>query len=315
MLKPWYRVQPDGDRVLFEYGHRLVVLEGGAARRLLPALLPLLDGRRTLEEIAASLGEAVAPAIRTMLEALVRAGAVTEGPPLGDDLPRSARETAELLSAAAGESIAPSEAAGRLQGCSVGIAGRAPLAEQIAQLLHRSGIGSLEHVPGTGAGTGWTAFDLAIVAPSSTELDLLDEVNRTALSRPRPWLPILPFDGVLAAIGPLVIPGESACWECVRLRRASAIGYADELPLLERAPGGRQTSPPLEATIAGLAASVALRWLVQRDPALPGHLLALEQWPSPRLTGHTVYRVPRCPTCSELAWRAAPATWSEASAA
>lgn len=312
MLKRWYRVRQDGDRVLLEYGHRLVVLEGGAARQLLPALLPLLDGRRTVGEIVERLGEEVEPAVQRVLDALARAGATTAGPPLPEELPDAVATTAELLCEAAGMELAPVAAAERLERSAVGMAGTGAPAAQIADLLRQSGVGAIERLRKP---EDDRSLDLVVAVPSPSEHDLLERLNRASLRHGRPWLPVVPFDGVLAAAGPLVVPRESACWQCVRLRRAATVGYADELLLLGPAPVAPPGCPPLDAVLAGLAATLALRWLCHRDPVLPGLMLALEQWPRPKLGEHTVYRVPRCPVCSGLAGLAAPATWSEAPAA
>ena len=62
-LAPWYRLVEDGDRLLFEHGRSVVVLEGGAVRALFPRLLPLLDGSRTLEQIVDRIGAQAAEAI------------------------------------------------------------------------------------------------------------------------------------------------------------------------------------------------------------------------------------------------------------
>jgi bacteriocin biosynthesis cyclodehydratase domain-containing protein len=315
MLKPWYRVRADPERVLLEYGQRLVALEGGAANRLLPALLPLLDGRRTVDEIVAELGEAIAPAVTAALAALARAGALTTGPPLGAAVPQPVRETAALLAAASADDAGPAEIAERLRRSSVAVLGGAALAEDVAGLLRRSGVGSVDRLEVESGVDRWSAAELVVAAPAPDEPDLFERLNRTVLDLSRPWLPLAPFDGAALPIGPLVVPRESACWQCVRIRRGAAIGYADELPLLDQVPCSRPTSPTLDAIAAGLAATVALRWLAQGDPALPGLLLALEQWPRPSVTSHVVYRVPRCPECSGLATHATPAPWSEEAAA
>ena len=53
-LAPWYRLVRLPGKVVLEHGQRIVTLEGRAVSRLVPALLPLLDGTRTREQIAAS---------------------------------------------------------------------------------------------------------------------------------------------------------------------------------------------------------------------------------------------------------------------
>jgi bacteriocin biosynthesis cyclodehydratase domain-containing protein len=115
----------------------------------------------------------------------------------------------------------------------------------------------------------------------------------------------LPFDGQIAAVGPLVVPGETCCFECYLLRRASNSGYFVEHRALQRTPARFPVSPVVVAMTAGVTALVALRWVVERDAALPGILFAFELGGAPTLTAHHVYRVPRCPACSTIA-RAAP---------
>ena len=77
LLAPWYRRAEAGDALALDYAHRAVVLEGRAVRALLPALLPLLDGTRTVDEIVACIGEPVRPAVENVLELLGSRGLLT----------------------------------------------------------------------------------------------------------------------------------------------------------------------------------------------------------------------------------------------
>src|SRR3954462_3865149 len=87
-LAPWYRVVQLPGKVMLEHGQRIVTLEGRAVSRLVPALLPLLDGTRTLDEIVGILGGAAGPGVENV--PLVRAErlALVDGPPVPDDEPR-----------------------------------------------------------------------------------------------------------------------------------------------------------------------------------------------------------------------------------
>ncbi|MHB8468990.1 MAG: TOMM precursor leader peptide-binding protein, partial [Gaiellaceae bacterium] len=266
-----------------------------AARTRLPRLLPLLDGSRTVEEVAAELGPEIRPAIDNALALLAEHGLLT-GPPPYEPL-ADRRRTLELLRATgAGE-----HAQAALRQASVSVLGEAPLAAEIGRLLQRSGVGEV--------GRTWEA-DLVVAAPGADEAARLEEWNATALERRVPWLQLVPFDGTLAAIGPLFVPGETGCHVCFRLRRAVDPLAAVEQPLCAH----NLSAPALDAAIGGVAVAAVLRWLTAGDTAALGAVLALECEPHLALTRHVVYRVPRCPACSPLAGQALVVPWSSEAA-
>jgi bacteriocin biosynthesis cyclodehydratase domain-containing protein len=306
-LKPWYRIARDGERLVLEYAQTVVVLEGKAVQRLLPALLPLLDGSRSIDEITATLGHPIEPAVQKALRQMAESGLLTEGPGLDGETSVSLRETVNFL-AGSSSGRAVSEIACALQQAKVGIAG-AGGAEEIARLLQRSGISHLDRVPADNDEGALEHLDLLVVAPGSKDLARLGDWNRRALSSGVAWLQVLPFDGKYAAIGPLYLPGETCCYECFRLRRLSNVDYPEEFAALEQTPAPYPQPPSLGAAIAGLAATLALRWIANRDRAIPGAFYALEHVGTLKLTLHRVYRVPRCSACSGLEEVAAPLPW------
>lgn len=312
LLKPWYRLAREGDRIALEYGHAVVSFGGRAAGLLLPALLPLLDGTRTAGEIAACLGEPAAPAIDNALEALARAGLLIEGPPLDGGVPRPQAGTVELLAATAPSPGCLSEISAVLARATVGVAGSGASAQGVARLLRLSGVSHVEPLAWDDARDSLDRLELVVAVPEAGELSSLERCNRAALAAGRSWLQVLPFDGRYAAVGPLYVPGETCCFECYRLRRASNVGYPEEFWALERSPAPFPSAPPLEHVVAGLAVYASLRWLVHRDPALAGRFYAVEQKEALGLSLHHVYRVPRCPACSGEAGRGAPLPWFEA---
>ena len=85
-----------GDGMLLEHGGSVIAFSGAAARRLLPALLPLLDGTRSVDEIVEIVGPPVAAAVENALELLADQGLLTQG---SDDLDvvQSVRATRGLL--------------------------------------------------------------------------------------------------------------------------------------------------------------------------------------------------------------------------
>jgi bacteriocin biosynthesis cyclodehydratase domain-containing protein len=292
----------DDDRLLLEHGRTVVVLEGGAVRTLLPALLPLLDGSRTLDELTAALGEPTRQAVQLTLDVLATHDLLLDGPE-----PSETRAGARVLAATYG--LEPALADERLRSGSVGIVGSGAAGPRIARLLQADGVGEVKPF-------GWDegGADLAIVVPGRDEACALAGWNRHALEVAIPWFALRPFDGLVATIGPLVVPGESCCHECLQLRLAANLEYGADLGRIEAVPVVATGSAGVEAVAAGLAAHLALCWIGDRDPRLPGAMFVLETRPGPRLEAHPVLRVPRCPACSPASRTTSRLPWHEAAA-
>jgi len=302
LLAPWFRRARDGGRLFLGYGHALVSLDGAAVDALVPRLLRLLDGTRSVDSVVAQLGERARPAVLRAIRALSDAGVVVEGP---------ATASPEALRHAADSGLAPREAAARIEGASVAVVGSSAAADLLPQLLFRSGVTVVDRAR-------WSAAppaDVALVAPAPFELPLLRAWNRRLLETDTPWLQVLPYDGRFAAIGPLVLPGDTACNECYRRRRFANEDDPRAQTALDASPAAYPETPALAAALAGLAATVALDWIATRDASLPGTLFVLELDDGIRVSRHHVHRVPRCPACSPSRRLPAPMPWSEEFAA
>ena len=299
-LAPWYRLAEVEGGVALEHGHSVVRLEGAAVRRLLPALLPLLDGTRTVDQLVSCVGEPARPAVERALRLLAEHRLVVEGPPGHESDPAAA---AASFVAAASPANTPGALAEDLRRARVGVLGSGALAAEVARSLRGGGIGHVAH------GAGPERLDLLVASPTPSQTGLLADWNRQALGRRLVWLQVLPFDGRFAAVGPLFVPGETCCRQCYVLRRHACVPYPDEFESLEASPVTAITPAPLRTAIAGLAALVAVRWLAARDPHLPGALFALEAAEGLSLRRHVVHRVPRCPVCSPAASGGRPLPW------
>ncbi len=305
LLAPWYRLVGDGDRLLLEHARSVVVLEGAATRAFLPRLLPLLDGTRTLDELADRIGPAVRPAVEGAVELLAEHDLLLEGPDAPEDLRSPAHAVAATFA------LTPAEAAERLAAARVGVVGSAPGGAEVARLLHAAGVAEVRRL----SWRGGREVDLAVVAPGREEVDALPGWNLLALERGIRWLPVRPFDGLIAAVGPLVVPGESSCHECLQRRLAANLEYGPDLAEIEAAPVAASPDAALEALAVAVAAHLAVRWVAGRDTTLPGVLHVLEVRPELALGTHHVLRVPRCAACSSAEKLAPPLPWHEAEAA
>ncbi|MGZ8782866.1 MAG: TOMM precursor leader peptide-binding protein [Gaiellaceae bacterium] len=300
-LKPWYRRATTPEGVLLEHGRSTVSFGGAAATRLLPELLPLLDGRLTVDEIVAAIGKPARPAVENALELMATHGLLTDGPPPPSTLPVGLRRTADYL--AQGAPVSPDEVASRLAASKVLLEGDGELVGVVGRLLRRCGVARARD-----------ADDASLVG-TAAELagdPVLERRNELALTSGDAWLPFGCFDGRSATVGPLVVPRETACYRCLVLRRDSTTSCRAELASLRSTPGRASMASPLVALVGALSAERIVRWLGVRDPALPGALLTVDVAPELAVAGDRVLRVPRCPACSGLAESGPPVPWHEA---
>lgn len=301
LLKPWYRLLETPDGLLLEHGRSTVCFGGAAATRLLPALLPLLDGSRTVDEVVAVLGRPVGAAVEHALGLLARHGLLTEGPSPGAASPTRLERTALFLAQVA--PLPPARIRERLAEACVLLEGDAELAAAAGRLLRRSGVACTKaEEPAT----------LVATAAARAGDPLLDQRNALALERRTPWLPFGCFDGAAATIGPLVVPGETACYRCAVLRRDASSGCTAELVSLRQVPVRAPIAPTLVAAVAAVVAERILRWVGFGDPRLPGSVATVAVGRRLEVADDVVLRAPRCPACSGVAASGLPLPWHEA---
>lgn len=295
---PWFRAIEDRDAFLFEYGGRVVRIGGAEAVPLLSTLLPHLDGRQTVAEIRRSLPGWDEARIAQALSVLLSNGIVAL---TGAPAPEEQEE--HLLTALMG----PPESGRAISLARVGVVGSGDLARAVSTLFEQSGLRDVRASSWDGSPD---PCDLVIAAADGQDLPRLDAWNRLMLERGQPWLVVLPFDGVYGSVGPLIVPGETACYACLRLRRRSVL----EDPQLAEVYDGRPAYHPMGAAVtslmAGLAVHLGLRWIARRDAWSVGILYAVGLMPQPGVGAHEVFPVPRCPVCR--ASRHTPAPWPAA---
>ena len=259
------------------------------------------------------IGPAVRQAVEHALGLLQEHGLLTE--PALEGIVESERRAAEFLAATDPHGRTTAELLVTIREARVAVSGAGPLAAEVASSLRRSGISGLERLSLQAECAQIGEFQLGLAVPAGEELPSLSAWNEAALGARLPWLQVLPFDGVFGAVGPAYVPGETACYECFRIRRASNVDYGREFLALQDVAVPLPAAASVDQTLAGLAATFALRWLAHRDQFLPGTWYALELGVRPVLGAHVLYRVPRCPVCSELGRAAQPLPWHKGAAA
>lgn len=142
--------------------------------------------------------------------------------------------------------------------------------------------------------------DVALVIASDYLDPGLAPFNQTALARAKPWM-LCRARGPLVWIGPLFVPGESACWECLRHRLYHS--HPVRAFLAKRARGA-PLAPPSAAsfthlTAVGLIAGQLAQAVGSSERGKLAGVLAQFDTLTLTLTRHRVARRPQCPACGD----------------
>ncbi|MDQ1733830.1 MAG: hypothetical protein QOH56_81 [Pseudonocardiales bacterium] len=152
-----------------------------------------------------------------------------------------------------------------------------------------------------------TSIVVADAADFGSMLDLLG-VNELSLRHNFSWLPISTFDGDVLRVGPLVIPGQTACFDCALTRFASNVEFGVLYRDVVAPAPAAATSAALRAWASAIAALTLLSWIGTADDTIPGTIRTL----SPAdltMRSATVYRVPRCSSCGAADFLPLAAPW------
>lgn len=131
------------------------------------------------------------------------------------------------------------------------------------------------------------------------------EWNAFCLEHGCHFLPVVLQD-LIGYVGPLVVPGETACFECMTARwNSNLAGLESRWELLDAASHDVVGFHPAMATVLGAIAAFELTkfYGVQLPLSAVGNLIEVNLL-TMQMQTHRVLRVPRCPACSPLNHRA-----------
>ena len=154
--------------------------------------------------------------------------------------------------------------------------------------------------------------DLALACAPGDDLPLLKAVAEYAQRRGVVSL-FAHLDGVEARVGPATYPGETACWNCARLRLLANSDIAESAHALQAALLAERPSPrggmylgPMPGLLGHLLAAEAIKLLTGYFPSrLVGRLLVVNLVTN-ESSHHAIVRMPWCELCGGEA-AAAPA--------
>jgi hypothetical protein len=251
-------------------------------------VISLLDGSRERAQVIAAASErGIPPQITERVLTLLAAGGALEDYPAGTyrAVPAELRSrlAPELAAAslAHGDSDGGARALARRQAARVRVCGRGPIAAGISAILTSAGVGGVISTGDWPAGpaapaAGWADLAVLIGTPDP----------QVAARLVREQIPHLVAVGseAIGTVGPLVIPGWSACLRCMDLARAER---DPAWPLISAQLTGRQPDTPacdaaLAAAVAAQAAAQALAFVdrpSRTGPVTDGTLeLVLPAW-------------------------------------
>lgn len=288
-------------------GRRLVTMSASPqVRAMVGSVAAKLDGRHGADDLAAATG-LDHDVVTDIIAALQGAGLATDEEL--QPVAAASRASAELAASFNPLDGAASRASEFIASRRVCVLGDA--ACELSDLLSRSGVDAEIIHPAEVEGLD-PSQDMAVALPEAdgTSPALL-RVNAVALDTGLTWLPVGGFDGWATTVGPLVVPGESACARCLLTRRGSNTEFSRlSERILLTLPGPTQPAAVRSWTLA-FAAQIALRWATGTELDLVGTAFTLNA-ASLTVRSARVFRVPRCAACHSPDWVPAAAPWEMA---
>ena len=249
--------------------------------RALPALVPLLDGRRTEDEIVDVLAGRLRPAeVFYSLESLRRDRLIVDE----DDaeLPQGAFwDARNIPSSTATQTLAEATVAIRRVGDAPGL--------EVAERALR------EALRGNGIELGDDGSLVVVLTD-----DFLDERVPEQWASSQPAVLVRPL-GNEPWLGPLLVPEQTGCWHCLTHRLSAHRRVEAYAERHRKADGPASATPWLPSTldaVAGLVATEITQWLANGQTSLLGTVKTLDL----RTFGtrsHPVVRRPQCPKCGD----------------
>ncbi|GAB1543503.1 hypothetical protein NUACC21_61780 [Scytonema sp. NUACC21] len=276
MFNPHYHVrvvEPDTVYLLSEQGQCTL---GG---RLYVLLAPFLNGRHTVNEIAHQLrDEATLFEIHNVLTRLESEGYLAEAP---DIVPQKVAAFWNALG------VEPGNAIRKLQESRVSITAFGEVGvEAFIPVLK-----SLDLQVGEGG-------DFTVVLTDDYLQLGLDGLNREAEQTRKPWLLAKPV-GTVICLGPLFVPGQTGCWECLakHLRSKREAETTVEKGVIPSLLSSRAVLPTSFQLGLNLIAMETAKWIVWGEHQhLKGRLIAIDLT-SLSMQYQVLDKLPQCPVC------------------
>jgi bacteriocin biosynthesis cyclodehydratase domain-containing protein len=143
-------------------------------------------------------------------------------------------------------------------------------------------------------------YDLIVAAQDYPNIIFFETVNKICFNKKKPWLRVS-FDDNIGFLGPLVIPGQTSCYDCCELRLVTNSPYYEYFlwKYKEHIPKARlPPSKLLVDILAALCANEIISHLTKANkPETIGHLFLLDLRQM-HLSKHKIVPYPSCTYCN-----------------
>jgi oxazoline/thiazoline synthase len=228
--------------------HESHVLTG----RLYCAIVPFLDGRHAVEEIHGLLSGQVSPDhidyVMDRLRGLGYLSDVVDGM-----LPGVAAFWSELGFEPG--RVDPGLRQSRIALTAIGDVDAAPL----EVLLSEAGLAVGYGTAPKNNGSIVASLELQVVVTDDYLRPEIEEINRAALESRRPWMIVKPV-GSVAWLGPIFVPGETGCWQCLAQRLDGNVEIKSSILRQRKAPARSAACLPTSRPAFPPAVDMALNW-------------------------------------------------------
>lgn len=250
--------------------------------RMMERLAPLLEGKHSRADIVAALeGQYSAERLERALDRLLATGHVVDVDPDVDERAGGYWELAGLSGDQAVRAVASTTVR----------------VDTVGQVRPEWFTEAAEALSLTVADTSDAALD--VIVTDDYERPELGELNRRALETGRAWMVLKPV-GAVTWLGPIIEPGQTACFECLRARlrnKQLLHSYFRQRGVLQDVLVNSLTELPGTVQLGSrMAALEVAKWAAGAPTKLRDQVLTLDTL-STELEQHPLTRRPQCPAC------------------
>jgi bacteriocin biosynthesis cyclodehydratase domain-containing protein len=133
-------------------------------------------------------------------------------------------------------------------------------------------------------------------------VSVISQWNEYCCLHRRPFLPVVLKD-LIGYVGPLVLPGETACFECLKLRERTHQSQPDLRRQIEAAAEAEPPIgllPPLTSSLGDIASIELVKFYGLGLPIGHAGVVREVNLIAGDISSQVVHRMPRCPICTPL---------------